>query len=107
MPNNEMSNIEERLTRLETKFELVFQTFTDAINRLETKLDKRDDTFVTKDYFNGEMRLRDEKINGLQTALDQVRQEKKETKSAWPIWLQTIGTLGAMFVAIMALYASK
>ncbi|MEC0210258.1 hypothetical protein P4H70_15070 [Paenibacillus ehimensis] len=98
----------ERLIKLETKFELLTQTLTEAITRLEKKLDEREENYVVKAVLEEKLKLRDEKIAGLQSGLNSLRQniedDKNTNKNVLPVWLGIIPSIAAVIVAIIALY---
>lgn len=95
---NELST-EERMMRLETKLEHI-EAF---LIRLETKLDARDHDTVRMDVLDEKLKLRDEKIAGLQNALNNIRDEKQSNKAVLPNWLQSGLGLLALVVSVLAI----
>jgi anti-sigma-K factor RskA len=90
-------NENERLIKLETKFEMLAETFTKAIERLEKKLDHREENFVTKEILEEKLRQRDQRI-------DQLESGKKEHLNRLPVWISILPSLAAVIVAIIAIY---
>ncbi|MNK77586.1 hypothetical protein D3C87_971920 [compost metagenome] len=99
---NGNNNEEARLIILETKFEMLTENLTNAISRLEKKLDQREESYVTKEVLDEKLKQRDEKIVGLQNAIIDLRESKKETRSLLPNWAGVILTLGSLIIALIA-----
>jgi predicted RNase H-like nuclease (RuvC/YqgF family) len=99
---NEMSE-GERLVKVETKFEMLTETLTNAIIRLEKKLDEREQNYVTKDLFNGELKLRDREIEDIKNELKDNKDDKKTNKQIFPAWISNLIAFFAIVVAIIAI----
>jgi hypothetical protein len=108
MMGNEL-NEGERLVKVETQLENVLKemvTLSKAFTRLEEKLDKREESFVTKEVLDEKLRLRDVAIEGIQKGLNEVRaneQAKENTKKQiLPTWAGNLLNLGAVLIALLA-----
>jgi hypothetical protein len=100
----------ERLVKVETQLENVLKemtTLSNSFSRLEAKLDKRENSFVTKDVLDEKLKLRDEKIEGIQKAIVEMRVEKQNEKTTnkqiFPNWIQAVFAIAAFGVSIFAI----
>ncbi|OPH47636.1 hypothetical protein BC351_10630 [Paenibacillus ferrarius] len=97
----------ERLAIVETQLKNVLEgmaSLTKSFTRLEEKLDRREENFVTTVLLDEKFRLRDDKIDGLQKAIVDIRSEKQSNKNNLPVWLSILPSLAAVVVAIIAIY---
>lgn len=76
---NEQEN-SERIVRLETKFEGLEA----VLNRIEHKLDAREEKYITRDALNEILKSRDDKDIALQKQITEIKTEKKETRRMLP-----------------------
>jgi hypothetical protein len=90
--NNDNGN-KERLIILETKFEILTTTLRDAVERLERKLDYREENYVTKPMLELELKQRDKEIETL-------KESKKDNKYILPTWIGAAISLVAVIVTI-------
>ncbi len=103
---NEQSNLndtERRLTVLETKFEMLAETLTNAILRLEKKLDELSQNYITKESLESKLEIRDREISALKREVEVIKEDKKTNKQLFPAWGQTILALVAVFVSVYAI----
>jgi dynactin complex subunit len=94
---NELSDTEQRLIVLETKLELLTENVTNAILRLEKKLDEYSRNYVTRDVL-------EEKLKSMGKEIETLKEEKKTNKQLVPAWGQTIMAVAAVVVAVVALF---
>ncbi|UUZ82364.1 hypothetical protein LJK88_49645 [Paenibacillus sp. P26] len=78
----------ERLIKVETRLENIEV----AVTRMEEKLDKWHDSYVTRIEVTEMLRARDEKIARLE-------KEKMAEKQSYPSWLNVIIAIAALLVA--------
>lgn len=79
----------ERMAKVETKLEQIEQLLT----KLDTKFDLLNTAFVPRNEIDEMFRSRDARINELKAAID-------SDKSQLPIWIGTIVSLGALVATI-------
>jgi bacterioferritin (cytochrome b1) len=79
------SDTSERLVKLETKLE----TIESFLNRLEKKLDMREEKYVTRDVLNEILRSHDDKSHSLQKAINDLRD-----------WINALVALTALVIAL-------
>lgn len=90
----------ERLAKLETKL----GTIEVVLARLEAKLDKKEDGYMTKDVLDEKLKLRDEKIEGLANRIHDLLEGQKTNKQLMPAWVQTVIAAAAVLVAMATSY---
>jgi len=76
---NEQDN-SERLVRLETKFEMLEV----VLNRIEHKLDVREERYITREVLTEILKSRDDKDVSLQKQITEIKTEKKEGRRMMP-----------------------
>ncbi|KQX69215.1 hypothetical protein [Paenibacillus sp. Root444D2] len=100
---NELTDV-ERIVRLETKLDTELAAIKEALYDLKKMMLVRDDIHVTKDLLQSELKLRDEKIEGLHRGLNEIRDNSKSNKQLAPAWGQVILAVVAVGVAVLALW---
>lgn len=89
----DMNNGSERLAKLETKLETIER----LMLRLEAKFDERDKHFVTLDYMQQALQVRDVKIDDLKSDLEKVR---TSSKYGWQVLLAIL----SMTISLVSAY---
>lgn len=100
----------ERLAIVETQLKNVLDgmaALTLSFTRLEEKLDRREENFVTKPILESELKLRDKEIEGIHKALTQINLDKQTNKTVFPSWIGNVINIAVVIVAIIAIIYSK